>query len=79
MLLLCADVCNIYTREAGPGNLSVAVEGPGKADISIEERPNGFLGIAYKVPKPGTIKGNECCLDLIWPEVDGIPHNSICL
>ncbi|KAL8614771.1 hypothetical protein ACOMHN_017752 [Nucella lapillus] len=47
------NVCNVYTREAGPGLLTVAVEGPGKAEIKIEERPNGFLGTVYKVPKPG--------------------------
>ena len=48
-----ADVVNIYTREAGPGNLQLSVEGPGKAVISLEPRPNGFLGAMYKVPKPG--------------------------
>lgn len=48
------NVCNIYSREAGPGSLTVAVEGPGKADINLEERPNGFLGVQYKVPKPGS-------------------------
>ncbi|XP_076455178.1 filamin-A-like isoform X2 [Babylonia areolata] len=47
------NVCNIYTREAGPGQLSIAAEGPGKAEIKLEERPNGFLGALYKVPKPG--------------------------
>ena len=30
-------------------------------------------------PSALALKGNECCLDLIWPEVDVIPHNSICL
>ncbi|KAK7498578.1 hypothetical protein BaRGS_00010238 [Batillaria attramentaria] len=47
------NACNIYTREAGPGTLSLAVEGPGKAEIRLEDRPNGFLGALYKVPKPG--------------------------
>lgn len=48
------DHFNIYTREAGAGSLSVAVEGPSKAQIKIEERPHGFLGVSYKVDKPGT-------------------------
>ncbi|KAL8592277.1 hypothetical protein ACOMHN_036911 [Nucella lapillus] len=47
------NACNIYTREAGPGSLSMAVEGPSKAEIRLEERPNGFLGATYKVSKPG--------------------------
>ncbi|XP_052265611.1 filamin-A-like isoform X1 [Dreissena polymorpha] len=44
---------NIYSREAGAGTLSVAIEGPGKAMIKIEERPHGFLGVSYNVDKPG--------------------------
>lgn len=44
---------NIYTREAGAGTLSVASEGPSKAIMKIEERPHGFLGVSYKVEKPG--------------------------
>lgn len=27
---------NIYTREAGAGNLSIAIEGPSKAEIDFE-------------------------------------------
>ncbi|XP_069125189.1 filamin-A-like isoform X3 [Argopecten irradians] len=44
---------NIYTREAGAGDLCVAVEGPSDAKIKLEERPHGFLGISYFVKKPG--------------------------
>uniref|UniRef100_A0A194AJE0 Putative filamin-A-like protein isoform X7 n=1 Tax=Pinctada fucata TaxID=50426 RepID=A0A194AJE0_PINFU len=44
---------NIYTREAGAGELSVAVEGPSDARIRLEERPHGFLGVSYTVSKPG--------------------------
>lgn len=44
---------NIYTREAGAGELSVAVEGPSDALIKLEERPHGFLGVAYKVKVAG--------------------------
>uniref|UniRef100_A0A2C9KC16 Uncharacterized protein n=1 Tax=Biomphalaria glabrata TaxID=6526 RepID=A0A2C9KC16_BIOGL len=47
------NVFNIYTREAGPGTLSVAVEGTAKATIQLEQRPNGFLGAQYKTSKPG--------------------------
>lgn len=47
------NACNIYTREAGPGVLTLAVEGPSKAEIRTEDRPNGFLGALYKVPKAG--------------------------
>ncbi|KAL3876827.1 hypothetical protein ACJMK2_034617 [Sinanodonta woodiana] len=44
---------NIYTREAGSGTLSIAIEGPSKAQIKVENRPHGFLGVSYKVQKPG--------------------------
>ncbi|XP_059167482.1 filamin-A-like, partial [Physella acuta] len=58
-----SNVFNIYTREAGPGTLSVCLEGPSKANIQLEERNNGFLGAQYKVTKPGMygvhIKYNE--------------------
>ena len=47
------DCFNIYSREAGAGTLSVAIEGPAQAKIKVEERPHGFLGVSYKVDKPG--------------------------
>uniref|UniRef100_A0A0B7A146 Filamin n=1 Tax=Arion vulgaris TaxID=1028688 RepID=A0A0B7A146_9EUPU len=47
------NVFNIYTREAGQGTLTVGVEGPTKAVIQLEQRPNGFLGAQFKVDKPG--------------------------
>ena len=50
-----ADHFNIYTREAGAGTLSVAVEGPSKAVMKLEERPHGFLGVSFKVEKPGNV------------------------
>ena len=52
--IIFTDHFNIYTREAGEGCLSVAVEGPSKAVMKLEERPHGFLGVSYKVEKPGT-------------------------
>lgn len=44
---------NVYSREAGAGSLSIAIEGPGQAKVKVEERPNGFLGVSYNVDKPG--------------------------
>ena len=48
------DHFNIYTREAGAGHLSCAIEGPSTPKMFLEQRPNGFLGLSYKVEKPGT-------------------------
>ncbi|XP_063444322.1 filamin-A-like isoform X4 [Mytilus trossulus] len=54
---------NIYTREAGAGHLSCAIEGPSTPKMFLEQRPNGFLGLSYKVEKPGMygihVKFNE--------------------
>lgn len=47
------DHFNVYTREAGVGKLSIGIEGPSPAKIVQERRPNGFLGVSYKVEKPG--------------------------
>uniref|UniRef100_A0A4W5R1J8 Filamin C n=1 Tax=Hucho hucho TaxID=62062 RepID=A0A4W5R1J8_9TELE len=44
---------NIWTREAGAGGLSIAVEGPSKAEISFEDRKDGSCGVAYIVQEPG--------------------------
>ncbi|ESO84790.1 hypothetical protein LOTGIDRAFT_221912 [Lottia gigantea] len=38
---------NIYTREAGPGSLTISIEGPSKCTIKLEERQNGSLGCSY--------------------------------
>ena len=51
--MLFLDHFNIYTREAGAGLLSIGIEGPSNAKIFLEQRPNGFLGVSYKVEKPG--------------------------
>ena len=48
-----ADEFNIYTREAGAGVLSVAIEGPSKAKIEINENPNGYSMVSYTVTKEG--------------------------
>uniref|UniRef100_A0A674D1T3 Filamin C n=1 Tax=Salmo trutta TaxID=8032 RepID=A0A674D1T3_SALTR len=44
---------SIWTREAGAGGLSIAVEGPSKAEISFEDRKDGSCGVAYIVQEPG--------------------------
>lgn len=53
LFFLCIDDFNIYTREAGAGELSVSLEGPSDAKIKLEKRPHGFLGLSYVVKKPG--------------------------
>ncbi|XP_023655301.1 filamin-B isoform X1 [Paramormyrops kingsleyae] len=44
---------NIWTREAGAGGLSIAVEGPSRAEISFEDRKDGSCGVSYIVQEPG--------------------------
>ncbi|KAK2160895.1 hypothetical protein LSH36_125g02020 [Paralvinella palmiformis] len=44
---------NIYTREAGPGALSVSVEGPSKAKLDVVDRGHGYTTVSYVVEKPG--------------------------
>ncbi|TRY85907.1 hypothetical protein DNTS_011928 [Danionella cerebrum] len=44
---------SIWTREAGAGGLSIAVEGPSKAEISFEDRKDGSCGVSYTVQEPG--------------------------
>lgn len=45
---------SIWTREAGAGGLSIAVEGPSKAEISFEDRKDGSCGVSYIVKEPGS-------------------------
>ena len=44
---------SVWTREAGAGGLSIAVEGPSKAEISFEDRKDGSCGVSYIVQEPG--------------------------
>ncbi|XP_062316495.1 filamin-B [Osmerus eperlanus] len=44
---------SIWAREAGAGNLSVAVEGPSRAELVLEDRGDGSCGISYIAPEPG--------------------------
>lgn len=52
-LLVSVAEFSIWTREAGAGGLSIAVEGPSKAEISFEDRKDGSCGVAYVVQEPG--------------------------
>nr|XP_026692720.1 filamin-B isoform X9 [Ciona intestinalis] len=49
---------SIWTREAGAGGLSIAVEGPSKADINFEDRKDGSCGVSYVVTEPGDYEVN---------------------
>jgi filamin len=44
---------SIWTREAGAGGLSIAVEGPSKAEINFEDRKDGSCGVSYVVTEAG--------------------------
>uniref|UniRef100_A0A5K3FCM2 Calponin-homology (CH) domain-containing protein n=1 Tax=Mesocestoides corti TaxID=53468 RepID=A0A5K3FCM2_MESCO len=44
---------SIYTREAGAGGLSIAIEGPSKAEISFKDQQDGSCTVFYKVRRPG--------------------------
>ena len=46
---------NIYTREAGAGGLSIAIEGPSKAEIEFEDRKDGSCGVTYVCTEPGKV------------------------
>lgn len=45
---------NIWTREAGAGNLSIAVEGPSKAALTFKDNKDGSSYATYKVTEAGT-------------------------
>ncbi|NXK15207.1 FLNA protein, partial [Herpetotheres cachinnans] len=49
---------SIWTREAGAGGLSIAVEGPSKAEIAFEDRKDGSCGVSYLVQEPGGSGGD---------------------
>lgn len=52
-LFFCSGEFSIWTREAGAGGLSIAVEGPSKAEITFEDRKDGSCGVSYVVQEPG--------------------------
>uniref|UniRef100_A0A5K3FEG0 Calponin-homology (CH) domain-containing protein n=1 Tax=Mesocestoides corti TaxID=53468 RepID=A0A5K3FEG0_MESCO len=49
----CNNEFSIYTREAGAGNLSIAIEGPSKAEIDFEDRKDGSCVVSFRVSEPG--------------------------
>jgi len=49
------DHFNIYTREAGAGGLSIAVEGPSKAEIDFQDHKDGSCEVAYTCTEPGNL------------------------
>ena len=51
--VVCVDEFNVYTREAGAGNVSVSIEGPSKAKIEMVDRKCGYVTVGYVVSKPG--------------------------
>ncbi|CAB3406891.1 unnamed protein product [Caenorhabditis bovis] len=44
---------NLYHREAGPGKLTVTVEGPSKAALEFKDHKDGNCHVDYKVATPG--------------------------
>jgi len=57
-IVLCSLLCapaefSIWTREAGAGGLSIAVEGPSRAEISFDDRKDGSCGVSYIAQEPG--------------------------
>ena len=62
---MCAAEFSIWTREAGAGGLSIAVEGPSKAEIAFEDRKDGSSGVSYMVQEPGETRNQQgLCLNL---------------
>lgn len=49
---------NVWTREAGSGQLAISVEGPSKAEIQFADRKDGSCDVSYKVSEPGMFKND---------------------
>lgn len=49
---------NVWTREAGSGQLAISVEGPSKAEIQFADRKDGSCDVSYKVSEPGMCINN---------------------
>lgn len=43
----------IYSREAGAGGLTIAIEGPSKAEIDFQDRRDGSCLVSYRVAESG--------------------------
>ncbi|XP_071960405.1 filamin-A-like isoform X3 [Antedon mediterranea] len=52
---ICGDSCNftINTKDAGPGGVALAVEGPSKAEIKCKDNKDGTCDVTYFPLKPG--------------------------
>ena len=55
---MCGEACNftISTKNAGSGGLSLAVEGPSKAEISCNDNKDGTVSVSYLPLAPGEYK-----------------------
>ena len=43
----------VITKDAGPGGLSLAVEGPSKAEIQCVDNGDGSCSVSYVPKEPG--------------------------
>ena len=50
---MMVDNFTIYTHEAGAGALSIAMEGPSKADIDFTDNKDGTCDVQYICTEPG--------------------------
>jgi len=53
------DNFTIYTHEAGAGSLSIAMEGPSKADIDFTDNKDGTCDVQYICTEPGGCDDSE--------------------
>ncbi|TPP66480.1 Filamin-A [Fasciola gigantica] len=65
---------SIYTREAGAGGLSIAIEGPSKAEIDFEDRKDGSCGVSYRVTEPGEY---QCSIRFNDEHIPGSPFRVV--
>jgi hypothetical protein len=64
----------IYTREAGLGRLSVAMEGPSRCDVNIQDLGNGTCEVTYVCTEPGM----KLCSDSVRHIVCSWPSSFSC-
>jgi len=55
----CQADFTISTREAGSGILSIAVKGPSKAEINLDDREDGSCMVTYAVPESGEHRDSD--------------------
>ncbi|XP_025412899.1 filamin-A isoform X2 [Sipha flava] len=63
----------IYTKGAGAGGLSLAVEGPSKAEISCHDNKDGTISVTYLPTAPGEYRISVKFGD---KHIKGSPYNS---